>query len=104
MTNDPVITVFRSRLREEYRSEYEAWAERMDSLARTMPGFRSIKTFHAADGERVSIVEFDSEECSSAWRDHPDHRMAQALGRERFYAEYEVSVCRPLRRRRHPGD
>ena len=56
MPDEPVITIFRSRLREEARSEYETWATRMASLARAMPGFRSIKTFRSDDGERVSIV------------------------------------------------
>ena len=94
----PALTIFRSRLRPEARDEYVLWAERMDRLARQMPGFVGIKTFQAADGERVSIVEFASDAESLAWRQQPEHLEAQRLGRDRFYAEYEVIVCRPLRR------
>ncbi len=33
----------------------------MSALARTMPGYISHKCFLAEDGERVTIVEFESE-------------------------------------------
>ena len=93
-----VITLFRSRLRPEAREEYERWARRMNELAAEMPGFVSIKTFAADDGERISIIEFDSEAAQGAWRDHPEHREAQRLGRERFYAEFQIQICAPVRR------
>ena len=89
-----ILTIFRSRLRPEHLAEYEAMAHRMDELAKTMPGFLSIKTFAAPDGERVSLVEFDSEDNHHAWRQHPAHREAQRLGRERFYSEFQIQVCR----------
>jgi heme-degrading monooxygenase HmoA len=59
-----------------------------------MPGFVSCKTFTAADGERVAIEEFESEEAHDAWRNHPEHREARRLGREKFYAEFSIQVCR----------
>ena len=96
--SEAAITIFRSRLRPEAREEYVAWAERIDNLARHMPGFVDIKTFQAADGERVSIVEFASDAESLAWARHPEHLEAQRLGRERFYADFEIIVCTPVRR------
>lgn len=92
-----VVTIFRSRLRPEHRDEYDRWARRIHDLAVKMPGFISIKTFTAEDGERVSLVEFESEEAVRAWREHPDHREAQELGRKLFYSEYRIQVCQPLR-------
>jgi len=93
-----VITLFRNRLRPEAREEYAPWARRMGELAARMPGFVSFKTFAADDGERISVIEFDSEAAHGAWRDHPEHREAQRLGRERFYAEFQIQVCTPVRR------
>ena len=92
-----VVTIFRSRLRPERVAEYEVWAERIHNIAVKMPGFISIKTFAADDSERVSIVEFESEETMIAWRNQPDHREAQRLGKEKFYSEYHIQVCQPLR-------
>lgn len=88
-----VVTIFRSRLRSEAIPEYEEMAARMYELASQIPGFVARKTFSAADGERVSIVEFETVEAHQAWREHPEHRKAQQLGRERFYAEYTIQVC-----------
>lgn len=64
----------------------------MERRARTMPGFVSFKTFTASDGERVSIVEFDSIEHHNDWRDEPAHRAAQERGRRDFYSEYQITV------------
>jgi heme-degrading monooxygenase HmoA len=88
-----VITIFRSRLRPENQEAYQRTAARMDELAHQMPGFISIKTYQAADGERVSIVEFESEVAHNAWRKHPEHLQAQRLGRELFYSEFQIQVC-----------
>ena len=92
-----VITIFRSRLRPEHHDEYEIWAPRMQALASQMPGFLSIKTFAAEDGERVSIVEFQSEETMRNWRNHAEHREAQEMGRKMFYSEYHIQVCQIIR-------
>jgi len=100
--DDAVLTVFRSRLRPEAQAEYEAMAQRMLELASAMPGFVELKTFVAEDGERVSLVTFADRGSHSAWRDHPEHRVAQQLGRDRFYASFDISVCRPERVRRFP--
>ena len=89
-----IVTIFRSRLRPENEKAYEVTASHIHALALQMPGFLSIKTFSAADGERVSIVEFDSEENHNAWRNHPEHREAQRLGRDQFYSEFQIQVCK----------
>lgn len=89
-----IVTIFRSRLRPEHLEEYAPVAARMDELARAAPGFLAIKTFTAQDGERVSIVEFVDAETQRAWREHPEHQAAQRLGREKFYSEFRIQVCR----------
>ncbi len=88
------MTVFRSRLRPEAAEEYEVVSDRMLSLARTMAGLLDYKTFQSEDGERVTLVTFASLDEHNAWRDHPEHRQAQLLGRERFYLSYDIQVGR----------
>lgn len=95
-----MLILFRSRLRDENDPEYETLAPRMLELARSMPGFVSFKAFSASDGERVSIIEFESEDTLKAWREHPEHRNAQERGRNSLYSEYSLQVCRPLRESR----
>ena len=87
-----VVTVFRSRLRDPHDG-YEQVADEMEAAARSVPGFVDFKTFRADDGERVSIVVFDSTDAHRAWRDDPRHQAAQQRGREEWYAEYRIQVC-----------
>jgi heme-degrading monooxygenase HmoA len=88
-----IVTVFRSRVKPEAREEYARWAARMSELARRMPGYISHKGFVAEDGERVTIVEFESEEQQRAWSAHREHVEAKKKGRSSFYLEYRVQVC-----------
>ena len=92
-----MVTVFRSRVRAELMDEYLQWAARMNELAKTMPGYVSHKGFTAEDGERCTIVELESEETHRAWAEHPEHREAQKLGRQKFYADYSIHICKALR-------
>jgi heme-degrading monooxygenase HmoA len=66
-----VVTVFRSRRR---------------------PGLVDFSTFESPDGERVSLVTFDSPETHAAWRDDPHHRAARRQGQDEPYDEYSVQV------------
>jgi len=88
-----IVTVFRSRLMPDVREEYVALVNRMIELASSMPGYISHKGFFAEDGERCTIVEFESEEAQRAWRMHPEHRDAQRKAREIYYETYNVQVC-----------
>jgi heme-degrading monooxygenase HmoA len=92
-----IVVVFRSRLHPDCSADYAPLADRMLELARSMPGFVSFQHYEAADGERVSIVEFESEETARAWRNHAEHRVAQERGRSEFYASYRIQVCEQLR-------
>lgn len=92
-----VVTIFRSRLNPEHAGAYQEMAARMRTLAEGMPGFISLKTFSAEDGERASIIEFESEEALRAWREHPEHRKAQKLGRTEFYTRFHIQVCSIVR-------
>lgn len=100
-----VMTVFRSRLRPENEAEFHALADEMMEIAKAMPGFLSYKVYVAEDGERCSVVEFDTPEHLLAWRNLPRHVEAQRIGRERFYAEYSLHVGEPVREShfRQPG-
>ena len=98
-----ILTVFRSRLRPDALEEYGTWATRMSELAKTMPGYISHKGFVAPDGERVTIVEFETEEQQVAWARLPEHLDAQRKGRASFYSEYHIQVCTVHRDRRFPG-
>jgi len=88
-----IVTVFRSRLMPGVREDYIKLVERMTELAQATPGYISHKGFFAEDGERVTIVEFESEDGQRAWRMNPEHREAQKKARDIYYEAYSVQVC-----------
>jgi heme-degrading monooxygenase HmoA len=97
-----VVVVFRSRIRPGTEAELGRVGERMYELASAMPGYISYKDFTAADGESVSIIEFESLETLARWREHVEHKAAQERGRREFFSEYRIQVCTPVRESRFP--
>jgi heme-degrading monooxygenase HmoA len=86
--------LFRTKLRPDAdRAAFETLEKRMAELVDDIPGFLGIKSYVADDGDRISIARFASRESLLAWRDHPEHVLAQRAGRERFYSAYDVRVC-----------
>lgn len=94
-----IVTVFRSRLNAQAQEEYGAMAKRMGELARAVPGYVSHKGFVAEDGERVTIVEFESEEALREWRGHPEHIEAKKLGFTKFFSAFKYQICTVVRAR-----
>jgi heme-degrading monooxygenase HmoA len=94
-----IVTVFRSRLKPDAIEEYGPMAKRMSELARTIPGYVSHKGFVAEDGERVTIVEFETEEALKEWGRHQEHGQAKRRGIESFFSEYKFQICSVIRGR-----
>jgi heme-degrading monooxygenase HmoA len=100
LTVPETITVFRSRLRDDVPARrYGLRAAELEARAATFPGFVEFKEFVAADGERLALVTFASDDAEAAWRDDTEHRAAQQEGRDDFYTDYDVAVCSVQRRR-----
>jgi heme-degrading monooxygenase HmoA len=94
-----IVTVFRSRLSPGVQDEYGPMAKRMSELVRGIPGYVSHKGFVAEDGERVTLVEFETEDALQAWRVHPEHATAKRRGIESLFAEYKFQICNVIRGR-----
>lgn len=92
-----IVTVFRSRLNQKTLSEYQDLANRLSQMVREIPGYISHKSYEADDEERVTIVEFDSEESLKNWAIHPDHVGAKKLGRSALFTDYRVQICEVIR-------
>jgi heme-degrading monooxygenase HmoA len=92
-----VVVVFRARIRPGAEQALASLGARMYELAAAMPGYISYKDFVAEDGENVSIIEFDSLEAVSAWREHPEHKIAQQRGRGELFSEFRIQVCTQAR-------
>ena len=91
-----MVVLFRSKL-VDAADGYDAMAVEMENLARTMPGFVDVKAFKAEDGERLTVVWWENEETLKGWRENVRHRVAQRLGRERWYEYYKIEVAEIVR-------
>ena len=93
-----VIVLFGTEKRADIDlAEYEECNQRMGELVRQIPGFISVKSYTADDGDRVVIARFESEEALDAWRFQPEHVEAQRRGRDIYYESYWVQACTTIR-------
>jgi heme-degrading monooxygenase HmoA len=99
------LTVFRNRKRADMDgAAYAADNARMEELGKAMPGFISIKSFTADDGELVTISEWESREAARAWGRHPEHAAVQARGKMDYYEDYTLYSVEDAPTRRFKRD
>ena len=92
------LVVFRSTRKLDDGAIYSEWSEKMEILVKTIDGYEKHFGFRDPDTrEGVTISYFNSLEAISEWKNLADHKVAQDLGREKFYEEYSVQVCEILR-------
>ncbi|MCC8962108.1 antibiotic biosynthesis monooxygenase [Bradyrhizobium sp. Pear76] len=77
--------------------EYNRLGERMYDIVSRLPGFLSVKSFKAEDGEELTLFRFASEQALEAWRNHPDHVETMKRGHAEFYASGFLQICKVIR-------
>ena len=88
----PYYAVVFTSLRTEGDNGYGKMAEAMEQLARTQPGFLGIESARAGLGITVSY--WQSLESIAEWKQNASHLVAQQKGRDVWYGEFKVRVCR----------
>jgi heme-degrading monooxygenase HmoA len=85
------VVIFRARVR-DLDPQYAEVAARMRTLA--MEEFGCLEFHAVTEGEHeIALSYWPSEEAIRAWKAHPEHRLAQQAGRERWYDAYSVQVA-----------
>jgi len=92
-----VIVLFRSKMTDAAGADYAAMAQEMLDRARTMPGFVDFKSFKADDGERISVIHWESQETLRGWATDARHLVAQRLGRDKWYEYFRLEVAEVVR-------
>jgi len=92
-----IVVLFRSQLTELAGDEYVSTDERLFEKARSSPGFVDVKSYTAADGERLTVVRWKDHETLRRWREDPEHRAAQENGRNHWYSWYEMEIADVVR-------
>jgi heme-degrading monooxygenase HmoA len=90
-----LVVIFRARLAQP-DAGYAVAAARMRELAFAEFGCLG---FHAVTegSEEIALSYWPDEDSIRRWREHPEHRLAQQAGRERWYASWSVQVAQVCR-------
>lgn len=86
--------VFTSRRTPADAAGYEHTARRMVELAEQQPGFLGVDSSRGDDGLGITVSYWDSLEAIRQWGEQAEHRLAQQLGRARWYESFSLRICR----------
>ena len=92
-----VIILFRSRLTAAAGADYSAMNAGLEEYVKTMPGFLDVKSFTAADGERLTVVWWQDLETLQKWQNDLRHLAAKQAGRMKWYEYYKMEVAEVVR-------
>jgi heme-degrading monooxygenase HmoA len=101
LTGRTCYAVIFTSVRTDRDGGYAETGARMLELARSMPGFLGVDSAREEVGITVSY--WESMDAIRAWREHPEHRAAQARGRREWYASFTTRVCKVERESRFPA-
>jgi len=88
----PYYAVIFTSLRASQDAGYSAMAEAMFALAAQQPGFLGVESAREEIGITVSY--WASLEAIAAWKQDSAHLVAQQWGRDLWYEDYKVRICR----------
>lgn len=79
--------------------EYQAESGKLRELLPGIDGFEEIERFESLGepGKFVAIGFFRDEEAVTRWRNTPQHRRVQALGRNRLFTHYRLRMAEVTR-------
>jgi len=83
--------IFTSR-RTDGDNGYRNMADAIETLAAEQPGFLGIES--ARDGLGITVSYWESIEAIAAWKQNTRHLVAQQRGRDVWYEQFKVRVCR----------
>lgn len=86
------VVIFRATIK-QLDEQYLQMAARMRELALTQ--FGCIEFNAVSEGQQeVALSYWPDEQSIMSWREHPEHKIAQQLGKLRWYQDYSVQVAK----------
>ena len=88
----PYYAVIFTSLRTEGDNGYGDMAVEMNKLASEQPGYLGFES--AREGLGITVSYWESLEAIKNWKANTRHLFAQQQGREQWYREYKVRICK----------
>lgn len=94
-----VAVIFEVYPTKEGKAEYLAIAAGLREFLKDRPGFISIERFQSLgdEGKILSLSFWENEEAVQAWRNQPEHGMAQKKGKNELFEKYRIRVAQVVR-------
>jgi heme-degrading monooxygenase HmoA len=94
-----IAMIFEFTASAEHFDEYMQEAAALRPLLSGIKGFISIERFESKStpGKFVSIGFFEDENAVREWRNLPEHRRVQQLGRARLFKNYRLRIASVIR-------
>ncbi|WKD86366.1 putative protein YqjZ [Polaribacter huanghezhanensis] len=88
----PYYAVLFSTLMTDNLEGYIETARRMETLAKLQPGYLGIESARNEIGITVSY--WESLEAITQWKNNVEHTEVRELGREKWYQQYQLRICK----------
>ena len=90
-----IAVIFEVFPQPEHKEKYLAAAAKMRPLAEGVDGFVSVERFESltTPGKILSFSVWRDERALAAWRNLPEHRAMQKLGRAAYFKDYRLRVA-----------
>jgi len=88
----PYYAVIFTSLRTQGDNDYGAMADEMFELAQQQPGYLGFES--AREGLGITVSYWRSLEDIKNWKANERHLIAQKAGREQWYEQYKVRICK----------
>lgn len=94
-----IAVIFEAETPADAQAEYLDWAAELRPLLDGIDGFISIERFQSLSipGRVLSLSFWRDEAAVARWRALPEHRHAQAAGRDHVFAGYRLRIAEVLR-------
>ena len=94
-----IAVIFEVWPKQAYKDDYLQVAAELRTLLESIDGFISVERFESLTdtGKLLSLSFFENEEAVVAWRNTQEHRGAQAIGRNKYFADYRLRIASVIR-------
>lgn len=90
----PFYAVIFTTTLSDQQEGYVEMAKKMEELAQQQPGFLGMDSARAEIG--ITISYWASLDAIDLWRKNAEHGKAKALGKSKWYAAYDLKICKVL--------
>jgi heme-degrading monooxygenase HmoA len=78
--------------------EYVQTAQRLKDLAFDKYGCQDFVSVTEGN-EEIAISYWETEQQIRDWKNDPEHRRAQRMGRDKWYQSFNIEICEVIRKR-----